>query len=188
MWVDIKNFEGYYQINENGEVASVEREILCRNGKRYYKGKILKPSVSTNGYYYVILSKNGDAKTCYIHQLMGEAFLEKPYGYCEIDHINSNKLDNRIQNIRWVSSRKENMNNPATIKKILDSRKFSYKSGDNPNAAQLKCITTGETFGCIKDFAIKYNINYSTIRKYLQNGKREFNGLRVAIRQEMEEK
>lgn len=179
MFTDIKGFEGYYQIDENGVIRSADRQIRGRNNStRAITGRILKPNISTNGYYYVVLSKKGKVKTCYIHILMAETFLEKPNGYCEVDHINSDKLDNRINNIRLVSSRKENMNNSETRKKQKRgiSKRRSYLSGENPNAQKIICTTTGEQFSCIKDFATKYNINYSTAKRYIKEGKQNIFG------------
>lgn len=167
----IKDFEGYYQINENGEVMSVDRVVKCTHNKtRIYKGKKIKCNIGTNGYYYVVLSKNGITKTYYIHRLMAETFLEKPNDNCEVDHISGNKLDNRLENLRWLD---RHTNASDGWKK---KRKVSHKGGKNPRAKQVICTTTGEVFGCIKDFAEKYNINYSTIRLKIRQGKRMFNG------------
>lgn len=183
--MDIKNYEGFYVINENGEVSSVERVVKCGyNRTRTSKGRLLRPNIGTNGYYYVVLSKNGATKTHYVHQLVAEAFLEKPEGYCEIDHINGDKLDNRLSNLRYVSSRKENMANEHTKKQMKEHRK-SYKSGNNPRAIKLVCVTTGEEFGCIKDFANKYGINYSTLKSKIKRGEKEFNGYGIDFRKKV---
>ena len=45
-----------------------------------------------------------------VHRLVAEAFLENPLNLPEVDHINHNRGDNRLENLRWVT-RKENMNN-----------------------------------------------------------------------------
>ena len=53
-------------------------------------------------------------KDCFVHRLVAEAFLPNPENKPVIDHINGNKLDNRVVNLRWVTQR-ENVNNPNTM-------------------------------------------------------------------------
>ena len=48
-----------------------------------------------------------------IHRLVAEAFIPKPLGATEVDHIDGNKYNNRVENLRWVTH-KENCNNPNT--------------------------------------------------------------------------
>ena len=63
VWKDIPEFEGYYQVSNLGNVKSLSRIILGR-GKHntLLKERLLKFSTSTNGYYQVILQKEGFKK------------------------------------------------------------------------------------------------------------------------------
>jgi hypothetical protein len=79
-------------------------------------GRILKAGKDGGGYLFVYLSKkNKKPKMFKIHRLVGIYFIENINDYKEIDHINRNSLDNRIENLRWVS-RSQNKANRGKFK------------------------------------------------------------------------
>jgi len=94
IWKDIPNYEGLYQVSDFGRVKSF----------RKLKEKILKPSVCSRGYYVITIRTY---KKIRVHQLVAMAFLNhKPTKMKSvIDHINSDKLDNRVENLQVVSQR-----------------------------------------------------------------------------------
>ena len=130
-WVDIKDYEGYYQINRKGEVKSLARTIMRKNGKPYtQKEKILKPWLNgtdkdTHRYFHVELRKNGKQKTVKIHRLLAETFLLNPDNLEMVDHKNQNTKDNSLSNLRWAS-RSLNMINRKVMGKI--KHKFIYET------------------------------------------------------------
>lgn len=94
-WRPVSGFENLYEVSEDGNVLSLRT------------GNIMKPHVGTSGYYEIRLTR----KTCdRIHRIVGKAFLPNPENKTYIDHINGNKLDNRVENLRWVSGSENNMN------------------------------------------------------------------------------
>ena len=117
IWKPIKGFEGLYEVSSLGNVRSVDRYVMC--GKQYclLKGKPKKPYPNSKGYLMVGLYKNSQRTHYLIHRLVAEAFIPNPNNLPCIDHINTIKTDNRVENLRWCSY-KENMNNPLTREHI----------------------------------------------------------------------
>lgn len=104
MYKAIKGYEGVYEINELGQVRSVDRIVKLKDGSiRKRQGKKLKLFVNKLGYSTIRLQKNGIAKTYLVHRLVAEAFLPNPDSLLEIHHLNHDRKDNRIQNLMWVS-------------------------------------------------------------------------------------
>ena len=112
-WRDVVGWEGLYQVSNLGRVKSLPRHHKTLSGYITAE-RILTPALGKRGYLVVVLFNHGIAKTRPIHRLIAEAFIpnteDKPY----IDHINTVRTDNRIENLRWVTS-KENSNNPITL-------------------------------------------------------------------------
>jgi hypothetical protein len=112
IWKDIPEYEGLYQVSNLGRVKSLPKEWIVGKGTiRRHNGKILKSYAKPYGYLQVCLSKNkikkSSSKTYSVHQLVAIAFLDhNPKGNeLVIDHINNNKLDNRVENLQIVTHR-----------------------------------------------------------------------------------
>lgn len=104
MYKSIKGYEGIYEINELGKIRSIDRIVERKDGKvRKQKGKELKLNMNKDGYAIVKLRKNGVAKTWGVHRLIAEAFLPNPDNLPQIHHLNHDRNDNRIQNLKWVT-------------------------------------------------------------------------------------
>lgn len=108
-----KVIEGHpnYMVSNQGRVKSLN----YRNTKQEM---ILKCNTDTNGYKYI----NINGKCPKIHRLVAEAFIPNPENKPCIDHINTDRTDCRVENLRFVTT-KENSNNPLTLKHYSNSRK-----------------------------------------------------------------
>ena len=106
-----KTIEGYpdYMISSMGRVKSLF----------FNKEKILKLTKSCKGYLKVDL-RGIKRKNTLVHKLVAQAFIPNPENKPYIDHINTNKTDNRVENLRWVTA-KENSNNPNTVNNCIKS-------------------------------------------------------------------
>jgi hypothetical protein len=109
VWKDIEGYEGCYQISSLSRVRSLDRVITHGSNvgidKNFrYKGKILKQPVLGNGYKHVMLLIAGKSKLISVHRLVAINFIDNPDSKDHVDHINTIKTDNRIENLRWVWS------------------------------------------------------------------------------------
>lgn len=109
IWRDIPNYEGLYQASTLGRIRSY--------GRSGTKGKILSPSIDKGGYLRVILSKEGIHKCMLVHRLVALTFIPLVDGKTFINHINTIRTDNKVENLEWCTS-KENSNNPLTIEHL----------------------------------------------------------------------
>ena len=110
--------------SERNAVVSSKGEIL----KRYCKSREIKerkdyyetviPSTTQDGYAAVSIPGRKAMKL--VHRIVAEAFIEKPEGYgkVEVDHLNRNRQDNRVENLRWVTHEENQANRSKATKKI----------------------------------------------------------------------
>ena len=150
IWKRIEGYSNYF-INKNGKIKNIK------------SGKILNGCKNSDGYIRVNLSKNRKGKTYSIHRLVAIAFIENPENKPMIDHINTIRNDNRLENLRWVT-RSENMqntivyiNNKLGIKNISiiydnNNKYFAYDKTIN-GKRHTKSFKTLE-------YAIEYKNNY----------------------------
>ena len=165
IWKDVVGYEGFYQVSNQGRVKSLDRNIKHKNGRVYYtKGKILKTYLQNGGYLIAHLNKNGKMKNCTVHRLVATAFIENPEEKAEIDHINTIKTDNRVENLRWVT-RSENFLNPLTRVKNSEARKGREKESLKK---KVICLNTKEIFKDMFTAAEKYNLRSSNLTRCCQ--------------------
>ncbi len=91
----IKEFP-QYQISNLGNIKNKSNKILVV-GKRK----------SNSGYIQVRLSKNGKYYYRYLHRLLAEAFIENNNNYRTVNHIDGNKVNNKLNNLEWASDEQQ---------------------------------------------------------------------------------
>ena len=116
IWKNIKGSNGYYQVSNLGNIRSKKRKVNTCVDTRTFKSKLLKQIFNQhNGYKSVYIKYNDKQyRTKYIHRLVAEAFIPNPLNKREVNHINGNKLDNRVENLEWTT-REENIQHAYKI-------------------------------------------------------------------------
>ena len=105
-WKEIEGYEGFYEISDAGQVRRVGKATGA------VVGRIRKTSICNSGYESVSLSKGDTQKTQMIHRLVAKAFL--PNRSETVNHINGDKLDNRAENLEWVTQLENNRHARST--------------------------------------------------------------------------
>jgi hypothetical protein len=130
IWLDVPNYEGYYQVSSLGRVKRLRSVVGARAGKtRIIKERLMNPTIDSLGYFCVGLSLNSKVKIIRVHQLVAIAFLNHtPKKHkLVVDHINQDKLDNSLGNLRLVTQRRNTHNsNIKTTSKYIG---VSYYQG-----------------------------------------------------------
>lgn len=98
-FIPIKNYETY-AINKNGEVLDLRSKKLL---KQYN-------NLNGGGYLQVQLINENGYKNFKIHRLVGETFIPNPDNKKTIDHIDRNRHNNNIENLRWATHTEQNIN------------------------------------------------------------------------------
>lgn len=122
-WVDIKGYEGLYQVSNLGRVRSIKRS------------KILSPCKNSLGYRTVSLCNNGSKKTISVHVLVWRMFkgFEVIKGF-DVDHIDNDKGNNRLDNLQYITHKENSLKNPA--KNVRRRRDGSEMAGSFHKASQ----------------------------------------------------
>ena len=105
-WRDVCGYEGSYRVSSDGLVYSVPRIVQRSSVPQRIPGKMLKPcqGKGRNIYPAVYLQVPGEKKrrVC-VHRLVAEVFIPRIDGANHVNHKNSDKTDNRVENLEWVT-------------------------------------------------------------------------------------
>jgi hypothetical protein len=106
-WKIIEGTNGRYSVSSAGQVRANWADVPRRtkiNRVRIEKVAVLAAYLHTNGYWRINL---GRKNRHYVHRLVATAFLPNPENKPFVDHIDGDRTNNHVSNLRWVSG-KEN--------------------------------------------------------------------------------
>jgi len=157
-WRQLRN---RYAVSNFGRIASYKLDVIK-------EGKLLSGSLTT-GYRTLNLHRPGNKGTLYIHREMAKIFLKKTTTQLKyVIHVNHNKLDNGIKNLRWATLEKmisHQQNSPAKI--AYKEKQATRSIGLKLTAAQVKSIKTilnnKKRNVTIRQLAQKYNVSEMTM-------------------------
>lgn len=144
IWVDIRGYEGIYMVSNFGRIKSLPRMIFNGNGHYLSKEKILNGSKNINGYLQVELL----GKPTLIHRIVAHEFIPNQETKPQVNHINGNKTDNRVENLEWCTNGENQIH---AYKNGLNKR--SEKAGKPKRKVCQIDLKTGETIRIFESIA-----------------------------------
>jgi len=109
-------------------IKDFDNYLIYPDGKVYNQkyDRFLKPQLNKDGYYYVYLSKTNKTYVKCIHRLVAGAFIPNPNGKPEVDHIDRNRKNNNIENLRWATHSENQQNTSVRCDNKLGIKNICY--------------------------------------------------------------
>ena len=136
-----RSIDGYanYEISSFGRVRNATTE------------RMLKLKKNNRGYFQVCLSKNSENKSHNIHQLVAREFIDNPLNKATVDHIDNDRTNNNIDNLRFASFSENGGNQTKRSNTSSVYKGVSFHKGNNKWYAQIQVNKCRKSLGYFED-------------------------------------
>lgn len=156
IWKKVPNFVGY-EVSNLGRV----RSYLWNRGPMKKTPKILKPGYNGGGYLFVRLCSKGTITNMLVHRIVLLAFVGKPHKGQQCAHLNGDRKNNRLENLKWCS-----VSENHSHKIIHGTTQCGERNNNNrlteKQVVSILCEMTDKTHN---ELAKIFNVNRSTIER-----------------------
>lgn len=162
IWKDVVWYEGRYKVSSIGRVFSTGNYI---DGRKYTP-RFITQTKDKGGYCVVRLYKGKKQKMFKVHRLVAMMFIPNPNNYPCVDHINTIRDDNRVENLRWVTysmnanNKLTKMNLSTAAIKACSSEKVRKERSIRAKANMDKMMEK------VKRSVLQFNINGDFVGEY----------------------
>jgi hypothetical protein len=136
--------------------------FVSKEGKVYKNNKEKK--LTLDKFYY---TTNIMGKKYLVHRLVAQSYIPNPENKKEVNHINGDKLDNRVENLEWVTRQENLFHRDKIIKTCIWGEKASLSKLTNIQAEMIR-KEYKETKLSYPKLAKKYGVNKSTIARIVR--------------------
>lgn len=107
VWQNIPGIPGY-QVSNTGLVKSLPKEFTDKRGRLWRRhGSDMQLRKDYKGYLNVLLCHpHGESRLYKVHRLVANAFIDNPKNLPQVNHLNGDKSDNRVENLEWSDNSK----------------------------------------------------------------------------------
>lgn len=124
MFKDIPFTNNKYAVSKTGEVRR-NKDLESKSPGKL--GRILKPHINNEGYYVVNLRINNITESFLVHRLVAITFLDNPNNYPVVNHIDSNRMNNRVENLEWCTYSHNNKHGYETGNRTLTEKQIEVR-------------------------------------------------------------
>ena len=139
-----------YIVSDQGEVTNTNSDHT------------MKKQINNCGYYRVELSKSGKQKKYFVHRLVATAYIPNKDNFPQVNHINGNKLDNRVENLEWCTASQNHkhsfkyLGRPVTMVRDIENGKTKIRKAYIPSIMERNKTTTYRALAAVLGVHPKY--------------------------------
>jgi len=157
IWKPIPEYEKY----EASNLGRIRSLLDCR-GNVLSVPRILKDAKNNRDYHCITLCKDGIPKQYLVHRLVGITFIENPEKKKTIDHIDKNKSNNQVSNLRWLTNDEQIYNKTYPLGKSNEKYINLTKRGSYRFRIENNSVYIHKTFKTLEE-AVNYRNTYLTL-------------------------
>ena len=157
IWKPVNGFEEKYEISNLGRIKNIKTNQILKMTNKY------------GDYFAIILYDKTHKKSTRIHRLVAETFIPNPLNLKEVNHIDGNKQNNRVDNLEWCT-RSENINHALVngLSNMDHLNKYNKNKFANKYGKIFQCDKSKQILNVFKNLEEAYNKTGVCKRNILQ--------------------